>query len=82
MAEETSEVKTGETPDVAEYKRRILALDSKKHVKIWLLHEVCLLKNKEIVAAMGTGNAGGVGNVLSDYNDHPEKMEAARAFLK
>lgn len=82
MAEETSEVKAEATPDMEAKKKQILALDSKKHVKIWLLHEVCLLKNKEIVTAMGTGNIGGVSNVLKDYNDHPEKMESARAFLK
>ena len=82
MADETSEVKAPETNDLEAKKQQILALDCNKHVKIWLLHEICLLKNKEIVEAMGSGNAGGVYNVIKDYNDRPEKMEKARAFLR
>lgn len=82
MAEETSEVKSEITPDMEAKKQQILALDSKKHVKIWLLHEVCLLKNKEIVEAMGTGNVGGCGNTIKDYLEHPEKIKAANELLK
>lgn len=68
--------------DMEAKKKLILELTSKKHVKIWLLHDICLLKNKEIVDAMGTGNVGGVGNVLKDYNEHPEKIEQARKTLE
>ena len=79
-----AEVETNTTEVNAEMdakKKQILQLTSKKHVKIWLLHEICLLKNKEIVDAMGTGNVGGVGNVLKDYLEHEDKIEAARKFL-
>ena len=63
-------------------KKQILELTSHKHVKIWLLHEICLLKNKDIVAVMGSGNVGSVGNTIKDYNEHPAKIEAAKALLK
>lgn len=83
MADETSEVKSEVLSEELEAKKKqILELTCKKHAKIWLLHEIVLLKNKDIVTAMGTGNVGGVGNVLKDYNEHPTKIEAARALLK
>ena len=69
------------TPELEAKKKQILELTSHKHVKIWLLHEVCLLKNGEVAYLLNT-NAGHCGNSIKDYLEHPEKIEAAKAFLK
>lgn len=69
------------TPEqIEEKKKQILALTVKKHVKIWLLHEVCLLKNKEI-GVLVDSNAGVIGNSIKSYGLEPEKIEAARKLL-
>jgi len=49
----------------------ILALDSKKHVKMWLLHQRGLSR-KQIAALLGT-NAGHVGNEIKDYQKSKNK---------
>lgn len=77
MAEE---VQT-ENAELEAKKKQILELTSTKHVKVWLLHETCLLKNKEIAEILDT-NQGAVGNALKMYSLQPEKMDVARAFLK
>lgn len=79
MAEEASEVKTG-SEEMEAKKNQIMGLTAKKHVKIWLLHEVCLLKNKEICDLVGS-NAGAVNNALKSYQLEPHKMEEARKLL-
>lgn len=56
-------------------KAAILSMTSRKHVKIWLLHSLGM-NGKDIATATGT-NAGHVGNVVRDYNDHPAKVAAA-----
>ena len=65
-------------------KQQILQLTSTKHVKIWLLHEICLMSDKEIAEIMHptTKNVGHVWNVLKNYNDNPEKIQAAKELLK
>lgn len=69
------------TEEMEAKKTQILQMKSKRHVKIWLLHEIVLLKNKEIAVAMGT-NQGHVGNVVRDYNAFPEKIATANELLK
>lgn len=54
---------------------QILALDSKKHVKIYLLKQSGKT-NKEIAEILETG-AGHVYNALKKYDLKPELKEAA-----
>lgn len=57
----------------------ILRLHSKKHIKIYKLHQAGLT-NKEISEAMKTG-PGHVYNVIKDYEKNPTKVEAANAIV-
>lgn len=59
-------------------KEEILKLDSKKHVKIWLLNKLGMSR-KEIAEALGT-NAGHVGNEIKSYMSNKDKREAAEAI--
>lgn len=56
-------------------KEKILKLNSKKHVKIYKLHQLGLSR-KQIADLLGT-NSGHVGNVIKDYAKNPKKAEAA-----
>jgi len=53
----------------------IIALECKKHVKIYKLKQLGM-SNKEIATALST-NAGHVYNALKNYNDKPELKTAA-----
>lgn len=64
-----------------EVQKQILGLTSHKHVKIWLLHDLCLLKNNEIAHLLST-NAGVVGNALKMYGLEPDKITKAKELLK
>ena len=77
----TDKTTTVLTEEMETKKKQILQMTSKRHVKIWLLHELVLLKNKEIAVAMGT-NQGHVGNVVRDYSAFPDKIAAANEMLK
>lgn len=56
-------------------KDQIVALDSKKHIKIWLLHKLGMTR-KEIAEALGT-NPGHVGNEIKKYEVDKQKQEEA-----
>ncbi len=81
MAEETT---TAPAPneEMEAKKKQILQLTCKVHERTWLLHEICLLTNQEIKTAMGRSNVGAIGNVIKDYNEHPEKITKAKELLK
>lgn len=57
---------------------QIIALDSKKHIKIWLLHKQGLTR-RQIADLLGT-NPGHVGNEIKAYTVNKEKREAAEAI--
>ena len=57
---------------------QIIALDSKKHIKIWLLHKQGLSR-RQIADLLGT-NPGHVGNEIKAYAVNKEKREAAEAL--
>lgn len=59
-------------------KEDILKLDSKKHVKIWLLYKLGLSR-REIAEALGT-NPGHVGNEIKAYEKNPDKKKAAEVL--
>lgn len=59
-------------------KKQILALDSKKHVKIWLLHKLGMSR-REIAEALGT-NPGHVGNEIKAYEKNEDKRKAAETI--
>lgn len=59
---------------------QIIALDSKKHIKIWLLHKQGLTR-RQIADLLGT-NPGHVGNEIKAYAVNKEKREAAEALLQ
>ena len=62
-------------------KDQILALDGKKHIKIWLLHKLGMSR-KEIAEALKT-NAGHVGNEIKAYEKSGLKqMEAEKLTNK
>ncbi|MEK6883969.1 MAG: helix-turn-helix domain-containing protein, partial [Nanoarchaeota archaeon] len=61
-------------------KDEILKLDSKKHVKIWLLHKLGMSR-KEIAEALGT-NSGHVGNEIKAYEKDGLKQAAAEKLNK
>lgn len=73
----TDEKKQG--PKLTPQQTSVLRITSKRHVKVWLLHEL-LLSNKDIATAMGT-NTGHVGNVLRDYRANPDKITAAKSMM-
>lgn len=54
-------------------KEQIIALNCKKHIKIFKLKELGL-KNKEIAESLNT-NSGHVYNALKKYEDKPELKE-------
>jgi len=60
-------------------KEDILKLDSKKHVKIWLLNKLGLSR-KDIATALGT-NPGHVGNEIKSYEKNPDKKKAAEDLM-
>lgn len=53
----------------------ILALDCKKHIKIYKLKQLGLTNRQ--VADMCETNPGHVRNVMIDYGNKPEKVDAA-----
>lgn len=56
-------------------KEQIIALDCKKHIKIYKLNQLGL-SNKEVADALGT-NSGHVRNELLIYAQKPERIEKA-----
>ena len=60
-------------------KEQILALDAKKHVKIWLLHKQGL-DVKEIFTLLGT-NRGHVHNEIIRYKADPERRKKAEELV-
>lgn len=58
---------------------KILQLDCKKHVKIYLLSKEG--KTKKEIADMVKTNAGHVWNVLNEYKTKPEKAELAEKLI-
>lgn len=56
---------------------QILQLDCKKHIKIFKLHQKGM-KNKMISELLKT-SPGHVGNVLKEYKENPDKVEAANS---
>lgn len=63
--------------EMAETKKQVLQMTSKRHIKIFLLSNLVGIKPKEIATAMGT-NQGHVGNVLRDYSEHADKGATAK----
>lgn len=59
-------------------KEQIIALDCKKHVKIYKLSKLGLAK-REIAEAVGT-NYGHVYNVLKEYEASDEKKQVANSI--
>lgn len=59
-------------------KEDILKLDSKKHVKIWLLYKLGMSR-KDIASALGT-NPGHVGNEIKAYEKNEDKRKAAASL--
>lgn len=59
---------------------KILQLDCKKHVKIYLLSKLSK-SNKEIADLVKT-NQGHVWNVLNSYKTKPEKAELADKIIQ
>lgn len=55
---------------------QILKLDSKRHVKMWLLHKLGLSR-KEIAQALGGTNPGAVGNEIKKYEKDKARQKEA-----
>lgn len=59
-----------------EIKNKVLLSNAKKCDKIWILHHVCELKNKEIAVLLNT-NQGHIGNEIKRYSNSPNLSEKA-----
>jgi len=61
-------------------KNEILSLNSKKNIKIWLLHKAGC-SNKEIAVELKT-NQGHVRNEIKSFNSHKQKQDNAIKFSR
>ena len=60
-------------------KEKIIALECKKHIKIYKLNQIGL-SNKEIAESLKT-NIGHVYNALKEYSNKPHKAEVANSII-